>query len=412
MAAPWASASLLRPKLMETIDLVLIAAAALLGLAVWADHRRLARAMAPRPAPPRLDRYPSITVIHPVKDLDPDLDLNVRSALDSGYPGDVEHLFVFDDDREPGVPIVEKAIAEHRDSGRPGSAEICFCGQPPEGRTGKLNAMLLGIRRANGELIAFRDSDLRTDRDALRVMVETLLQTERAGSVFAPIVVSEPAQTLGDAYCAMLLNGLYTPAACGELIRRGGDLPFILGQFMAFTRRSLAAIDNLETMRGQLVDDLYIGQLIEQAGLRNVASTHPIRIIQYGLDPQRALHNFSRWMTFSRTGIPQWSFKLPIVLRAVASWVGLLASVACALTGHGLAALAFAALGAASVASVNALHNRTGCAPLRPRHWVSPAVIFGLAPFVFTRVYLLQSRMRWRGRTYSLDRGSRLASES
>jgi ceramide glucosyltransferase len=396
---------------MGNIHFVLIALAGLLGALVWADHRRLTRAMAPRPDPARLERYPSVTLIHPIKDLDPDLDQNVRSALETGYPGEVEHFFVFDDEREPGVPVVEKAVFEHRDSGRPGTAEVFFCGQPPEGRTGKLNAMLLGIRRASGDVIAFRDSDLRTDRDVLRVMVETLLQTDRAGSVFAPIVVSEPATSLGDAYCAMLLNGLYTPAACGELIKRGGDLPFILGQYMAFTRKSLRAINNLENMRGQLVDDLYIGKLIEEAGLRNVASTHPVRVIQYGLGPRRALHNFTRWMTFSRTGIPQWSFKLPIILRAVGAWVGVLAAIACASTGHGATALAFAILAVGSIASVNALHNRTGCAPLRARHWISPAVIFGLAPYVFARVYLIQSRLPWRGRTYPLNRGSRLASE-
>ena len=75
------------------------------------------------------------------------------------------------------------------------------------------------------------------------------------------------------------------------------------------------------------------------------------------------------------------------------------------------AALAFALLSAGAVASTNALHNLTGCAPLRPRHWIAPAVLFVLAPFVFGRIHFLQHRMAWRGRVYELDRHSRLASE-
>lgn len=395
---------------MPTIELICVAAAAALGALVWWDHRRLWRAMEPRRQPARLRHYPSVTVIRPTKGLDPDLDLNARSGLDHGYPGEVETFFIFDDEREPGLPIVEKAVREHRDSGRSGSADILFCGQPPASRTGKLNAMIQGIRRARGEVIVFCDSDVRTDRDALRVLVETLLQSERAGSAFAPVVVSEPATSLADAACAMLLNGLYTPAACGELAARGGDLPFILGQLMAFTRKSLNAIGGLEGMRGELVDDLHIGALIERAGLRNVASSHPIRIIQYGLDARQGMKDFVRWMTFSRTGIPQWSFKLPIILRAVVVVASIFAGVALAATGHGVAAAVFAVLAVGTTASVNALHNHTGCAPLRPRHWIAPVVIFLLAPYAFGRIHLTQSRVDWRGRAYELDRSSRLAS--
>jgi ceramide glucosyltransferase len=351
-----------------------------------------------------------VTVIRPVKGLDVDLDLNVRSGLDHGYPGEVETLFIFDDEREPGVPVVEKAIAEHRDSGRAGRAEILFCGQPPAGRTGKLNAMIQGVRRAQGQLVAFCDSDVRTDRDALRVLVETLLADPRNGSAFAPVVVSEPARTQGDATCAMLLNGLYTPSACKLLRAQGGELPFILGQFMVFRKESLAAIGGLENAGGQIVDDLYIGQLVRNAGLRNVASPHPIRIIQYGLGPLDAVKQFARWITFSRAGIPQWSFKLPIIFRAVTFILALAALVWCALRGDPIGALASAALAGGVVASTNALHNSTGCAPLRPRHWATPAVIFLLAPFVFGKIYLMQNRMAWRGRVYDL-KGGRLAAQ-
>jgi ceramide glucosyltransferase len=395
---------------MPTIEFFFVAAAAALGALVWRGHRRVWRAMEPRPRPARLDHYPSVTVIRPIKGLDPDLDLNARSGLDHGYPGEVETFFIFDDEFEPGLPIVKKAVAEHRDSGRPGSAAILLCGQPPPDRTGKLNAMIQGIRRARGEIIVFCDSDVRTDRDALRVLVETLLQSERAGSAFAPVVVSEPATSLADAVCAMLLNGLYTPAACSAIEARGGDLPFILGQLMAFTRKSLDAIGRLEDMRGELVDDLHIGVLIERAGLRNVASAHPIRIIQYGLDARQGVKNVLRWMTFSRTGVPQWSFKLPILLRAIAVMGSLLAAIALAAAGLGVAAGAFAVLTVATTASVNALHNRTGCAPLRPRHWIAPLATFTVVFYVFARIHLNLSRVDWRGRVYALDRSSRLAS--
>lgn len=395
---------------MDPSTLSILAGAGALGLLVWRDHRVLATAMAPRPRPPRLDAYPSVTVIRPIKGLDTELERNVRAGLDHGYPGEVETFFIFDDEHEPAVPLVEKAIAEHRDSGRPGRAEIFFCGQPPAGRTGKLNAMIQGVRRAEGELVAFCDSDVRTDRDALRVLVETLMDRPGTGSAFAPVVVSEEARTIGDAGCAMLLNGLYTPSACKLLRAEGGELPFILGQFMVFSREALEAIGGLENAGGQIVDDLYIGQLVRRAGLHNVASPHPIRIIQYGMGPLDAVKQFSRWITFSRAGIPQWGFKLPIIFRAVTFLASLAVLVWCALRGDALGAAAAGALGAAVVASVNRLHDSTGCAPLRPRHWATPVAIFLLTPFIFARIYLMQHRMAWRGRVYDL-KGGRLAAQ-
>lgn len=394
---------------MWTLETASLALAAVLGAVTLRDHWTLSRAMRPRPLPPRLARYPSISVIRPIKGRDPELAENVRSGLEHGYPGEVESLFVFDDEHEYGIAIVEEVIAEYREAGNSDRIEILICGPPPPDRTGKLNAMLLGVRRARGELIAFADSDIRTDRDALRILVETMFHSKGVGCTFAPAVVSERARSLGDAVCAMLLNGLYTPAAARETLSSDSELPFVLGQLMLFTRPVLDAIGGLESLRGQLVDDLYIGVLVRRAGYRNVASTHPIRIIQYGLSPREALSRYTRWLTFSRTGIPQWSFKRPIALRAILFWVGFGAMLGFALSVQWLSAAAFAALATGVAASVNALHNRTGCAPLRARHWIASAVLILLAPLLLARVHLLQRRVEWRGRVYELDANSRLA---
>ncbi len=387
------------------MELAILAGVALLGGLVWREQRALLRAMQPRRRPPELEQHPSLSVIRPVKGRDVELDQNLRSALQHGYPGAVQTIFVFDHEREPAVPLVEKAIAEHIDSGRPGSAEIIYCGQPPRGRTGKLNAMIQGARQAKGELIAFADSDIRSDPDSLRLLVETLLGAERAGAAFAPIVVSEYNETLSDAVCAMMLNGLYTPYACRELRRNDGELPFLLGQLMVFTREALEAVGGLEQLSGQLVDDLYLGQLLREAGLRNVASPEPIRIIQSGLPLAEGYRRYERWLTFSRTGIPQWSFKLPIIFRAPLMLLGLAGGVAAATQGMWLAAAAGISLGVGVIAAINQLHNHTGCAPLRPRHWLAPLMIVVLAPWALLRIYVLQRRMAWRGRVYDLRRG-------
>ncbi len=271
------------------VQILLITVA--LGLLTWLMRSQavLARVGRASAASKPLSRYPSVTVVRPIKGLDAGIKENIDAALDHGYPGEVETLFVFDDDREPALPLVRRAIDTRRGIGKVLDARILFSGEPPPGRTGKLNAMIAGFQESRGELVAFADSDIRPDRDALRVLVETLCATPRAGAASAPVVVTEKPVTLGDTGYALLLNGLYAPAAAKTVRERNGTLSFIMGQFMVLTREAIAAIGGLESATGQLVDDMYLGARIKAAGFRNVVSPQRVPIIQRGMSPEGVL---------------------------------------------------------------------------------------------------------------------------
>src|SRR5579859_1332266 len=243
-----------------TLVVIVALIGALLGVDVWWTHRQLVRAIADaRPQRPTLARYPSVSVIRPVRGRDVDAAANFAAALDTGYPGEVETLFIVDDESDPAWPLLKQAVAHAQHEAR-----VLVAGPPPAGRTGKLNAMIVGLEAARGELVAFGDSDTRPDRDVLRVTVETLLAEPGAGSAFAPVVVCNhtgTAGTAGDAGYALLIDALYGPAvalAC----RATGDLPFIMGQLMVLKRSTLAAIGGLDCARGQLVDDMHIGACV------------------------------------------------------------------------------------------------------------------------------------------------------
>ena len=139
-----------------------------LTVAFVAWQRDLARAQR-RPEPPRkpLWHYPSVSIIRPVRGADVGARENFEAALDTGYPGDVETLFVFDDESDPGLPIARDVVRAHNAGFRPGRASVVVAGAPPPARTGKLNAMIVGAARARGSLIAFGDSDTRPDRELL-----------------------------------------------------------------------------------------------------------------------------------------------------------------------------------------------------------------------------------------------------
>jgi ceramide glucosyltransferase len=391
---------------MDTTSLALglIGFSVLIAVLVW--HRKLSAAVQPRATLRALrNRYPSITVIRPVRGKDVGAAENFKAALDTNYPDEVETLFVFDDEKDPGLPVARAVVAEHVAQHRPGRADVLVAGAPPPGRTGKLNAMVVGTRFARGELIAFGDSDTRPDHDVLRETVDTLLASKKNGSAFAPVLVHQPPRAAGDVMYMLMQNGLYAPLAAYS----SGDkreLPFIMGQLMVFRREALEAIGGVESVEGQLVDDMAIGKRVHEAGYRNVMSRHPLHIATGGMTLRQFLPVFRRWMYFSRNGLPtslvwrQW-------MQGVQFYVSLAALLVALASGHFLGALFPGAALAMQAASMLILQRANGGAAIPAKWWVMPIVLFLVSPYVLAQ-NLLKKRVEWRGRQYQLDKAAAL----
>lgn len=373
------------------------------SLAALALHRQLLRAL-PRPAGAvPLRRQPSVSVVRPVRGVDSGALENFLCALRTDYPGSLEHIFVVDDQNEPALPLIEQAIA--RTPGR--SARVLIAGPPPPGRTGKLHAMLVGLRQARHELVAFVDSDVRESQESLRALVATLLENPRAGAAFLPVAVKEAPLTVGDAGYALLVNGLYSPAAAMAARRSGGELPFIMGQMMIFRRQALAAIGGLERASGQLVDDMYLGAAVAAAGMTNAVGTQTVALIQSGMSLGAFLQTFVRWLAFARTGLPGRSFKSIPWRQGLLFWVGLLLLAIGLWTGAWPVALSGGLAALVVAIALNDLHERLAGHRLALRHaWVSSALLM-VGPLVVLRTHFSREVV-WRGRRYRLDRQARL----
>jgi ceramide glucosyltransferase len=392
---------------MSLAAVVTISGFALVAL-VWILHLRLRRALRPYAPPPARLAYPPVTVIRPIRGLDVGAAENIRAAFEHGYPGRVHTFFVLDDADEPALPLVRQAMATRAAAGLPVDAEILICGHPPVGRTGKINAMIAGLRRTATEYVVFADSDIRPDPGALVALVDAIGTAPDAGAAFVPVYSLERATTVGDVGYALLLNALYGPAAALAARRRGGDLPFIMGQMMLLRRSALDAIGGVESADGQLVDDMFLGQRLEAAGYRNLVVPHPVPVIQHGMGFREFVGNFVRWITFSRTGLPDWRFKGIPLLHGVALWVGTILAIVGLAEGHFVAAAVAALAPLSVVLSLNELHRLVGGAPFGLRHsWVAAGLLLA-SPLVLLRT-LFARQVTWRGRTYQLDQSAHLA---
>ncbi|MFN0062377.1 MAG: glycosyltransferase [Myxococcaceae bacterium] len=364
------------------------------------SHRGLAKAVRNRQRPyPRATHYPSISVIRPVRGADVDAKENFTAALDTGYPGDVETLFVFDDEHDAGLPIARAVLEAHRETGRPGRADVLVAGPPPNRRTGKLNAMIHGLRHARGALVAFGDSDTRPDAEVLRETVDALLTTPGAGAAFPPVVARGGLTAAGDAGYALLINAWYGPAV-SRAASADGTMPFIMGQLMVFTRQALDAIGGLECAEGQLVDDMFLGKRIVAAGYRNVVAARPLTIVNNGMSLGRFVQVFRRWIIFSRSGLP-FAFIQPLWRQGLHFFVALLGAVGAAAAGAWTAAaLSVLALLVYRWSMTRLFRDFSG-ESLAPKYRFMVWLLALISPWVFISS-VLRRRVEWRGRVYGL----------
>ena len=376
----------------------------LFAVDLWFRHRQRSAALRrrdERPARP-LATYPSVTVIRPVKGPDVEQELNMLAAVGHGYPGPIETIFVFEDDRDPAYPAAVEAIRARVAATGKKDARIIFSGRPPAGRTGKIHNMIVGTAQATGEFVAFGDSDSRPDQLVLTNLIEHLVHDDRAGAAFAPAVTPSPPRTAGDVGHHVVLNAFLTANMEGE-IGPSRELPFLVGQLMVFRRRALDAIGGIHCAEGQLVDDLFLGQQIVRAGYTNLMGTRSLHIINHSLSFGAFLRLWRRWLFVGRGGIP-FSFVLPFIIRAVSFFVSLALVVVCLSGATPWLALLPLAVFIAEGLHFLRLHRLAGGAPIPARFvwmaWVPflTAIPIGISMF-------LRPQVAWRGHVYNITDG-------
>jgi ceramide glucosyltransferase len=357
--------------------------------------------------PPPLADYPSVTVIRPVKGTDVEQEANFRAALDTGYPGRVETIFVLEDEDDPAYPLVRRAIDVHVTTGRPGAARILLAGTPPPGRTGKINSMIAGEAEATGDIIVFGDSDTRPDAGVLANIVQHLADDATAGAAFAPVVNPCRPRCAGDVGYAIIVNA-YLVAGMEAALGPRRTLPFLMGQTMGFRRTALRDIGGVRCADGQLVDDMYLGARIVEAGYVNVMGTHPLHVINHGLGFTGFLKLWRRWLFCGRGGIPA-SFVRPFVMRALSYFLCLGLAITLFALGRPWLAVLPALVWVLEGLHYVRLHRLVGGAAVPVRYlWMAWMPYLTTIPIGLSM--LIRPEIDWRGHTYRLDGSARLRS--
>lgn len=366
---------------------VLVAAGlAALAAMAWAQRRQLRVA-----APPLGDDPPAVSVLKPLKGLDPGLADNLESFFRLDYPRYEVILGVADGD-DPAVAVARRVAAAH-----PHVPSRVVVDPRRVGFNPKVNNLANLAAHARHAVLLVSDSNVRVAPGNLGDLVAHLLEPG-VGLVSSPIRGPRGA-SLGAALEGLQLNTFVMGGVAAMANLVGGVC--VVGKSMLLRRETLAAIGGFEHLAGFLAEDQVCGQEVVRLGRRTVVSGRPIDNVLGPLSVREFLARHLRWARIRRRVAPA-GFAAELLLSP--TFVAALALLA----DPSAATLALLAVAAATRATLDAAAERAAGTrrPLAAYLLLSPLkdVLVGgawVVPF-------LDPTVTWRGHRFRVGRRTRL----
>lgn len=231
---------------------------------------------------------PPMTILKPVRGLDPGLLENFRSFCRQDCPT-YQILFGAADPQDPAVPVVRQVLAEHPEV----DARLVLC---PEamGPNGKVSSLQQMAALARHEILVVSDSDTRVAPDYLRRLAGPFADPE-VGLVTALYRGAAPAG-LAAHLERLIIHTLFVPGVLVAYLLEG--MTFALGATMAVRRKVLDELGGFAAFAHVLAEDYQIGRRAVAAGY-TVALADTLVDCVLGHIPFR--HFFARQVRWART---------------------------------------------------------------------------------------------------------------
>ncbi|MGW8267362.1 MAG: glycosyltransferase [Longimicrobiales bacterium] len=348
---------------------------------------------------------PMVSIIVPARNEEENIGPLLESLTSLAYPA--FEVLVVDDESEDRTPLLVR-------EGAAGNAEEIrlIRGEPlPDGWLGKPWACAQGAREARGELLLFTDADTRHEPTLLRQAVAGLESDE------ADVLTLVGRQIMGSFWERILQPQFFMLLAArfprAGRQRKPGQWRHAIanGQYLLFRRDAYEAMGGHGAVRGEVVEDLRMAQLLVHSGRRLVV---------------REGRGLSTRMYRSLGGLVEgWSKNLATgALQATAGWLRPMILPLSFLVGVFLWLLPPVALAWALATGSGGLPLHFGAANtgLAVLFWGFGAGVMGesplygilyplgsiLAAYIFLLSWARGGRIRWRGRRYSVSREARI----
>lgn len=237
----------------------ILAALALLSLAITLWQWLAARRFPLHQRAADTSFAPGVTLLKPLKGLDPETCGCLESWFKQDYRGPVQLLFGVADEKDPVCEVVRQLIAGHPQA----NAQLVLCSEQL-GPNAKVSTLVHLERLAQHDHFVVSDADTRVPSDFLAQVVQPL-RDPQAGLVNCFYALANPT-TPAMQWEAVAVNADFWSQVLQS--RTLKPLDFALGAVMATRRQQLNEIGGFRALVDYLADDYQLGHQIAKRGYR------------------------------------------------------------------------------------------------------------------------------------------------
>jgi ceramide glucosyltransferase len=300
---------------MSSLTTVLLAAAAFALcfylVTVGATLLHLQR----RKRPSSLAEFPAVSLLKPVKGLEENLELCLRSFFEQDYPGALELVFSSATRDDPAMEVARRLSREY-----PQVPVRFVLSDDNWGLNPKVSNLQGALRAARHDLVLQSDANVWAPPDYLRSIVAEFVS--EGGGLLSSLVSGVSERSVGAAMENLQLSAYVAPACCVAL--KLANVTCVIGKSMLFRRSELRSLGGLERVKDSLAEDFLLGRHYGESGKKVILSATPIRNVNVDMQLERSLSRHARWLKMRAVIHPSSFvadiFTNPVALSVLAWW--------------------------------------------------------------------------------------------
>lgn len=210
--------------------------------------------------------FPFVSILKPLKGLDPRLKENLESFFQQDYPS-MEILFGVKDPDDPAIQIVRELINRYPHI----PARLIIHSSREKGNP-KIIQLTALYRECKGDYILVSDSNVRVEKHFLRNQLK-LIQSNNVGLVSTLIRGGSFSSLAGQ------LENFHLNTSVSLFVLALMQLfnyPVIVGKSMLFSRKALEAIGSFEQFQPFIAEDFLMGMELKKKGYDIAISSEPL----------------------------------------------------------------------------------------------------------------------------------------
>jgi len=251
--------------------------------------------------PKDFDFTPPVSILKPLRDIDPELYENLFAFCQLDYPS-YEIIFCFKDSSDPAFEIVNRLKKGN------GNVSIKIVVDPKfYGFNPKVDNLVAGLNVCENDLILISDGDIRPHRSYLKEIVP-FFKDPKVGLV-NNLIKGDGNLSFGAIFENLHLNIFIIGTVC--LTKYAFGHPVVIGKSMLLKKSDLEKIGGILAFKDYLAEDYLIGRKLQKMGKKVIISNRMITTINHSRPFPKFWNRHLRWAKIrSRLHVPAYFSEL------------------------------------------------------------------------------------------------------